>query len=59
MKNKRWKRQAKRLMGKCIIMGNRCGSRCNTKNECDKALGGGVPILFSIRELEQLCKGGN
>ena len=59
MKNKRWKRQAKRIKGICISKGDKCSSRCPMRVKCDELLGFKIPIEVQIRELEQLCKGGN
>lgn len=53
MKNKRWKRKAKRLKGKSDILGNECYF-CNlVGTECYCA------CTIQIRKLENLLKGVN
>lgn len=48
------------MKGICISKGDECSSsRCPVRVKCDELLGFGIPIEVQIRELEQLCKGGN
>ena len=57
MKNKRWKRKAKRLLGKCLTNKNDKPCRtCEDIRECIWYCGIDSPKDFSIRELEKKCK---
>ena len=57
-KNKKWKRQAKKLLGECIKHEKESCMLCNAKDICYKnfCYTGYVPIEFGIRTLEDRCK---
>lgn len=57
-KNKRWKRQAKKLLGECINHQNNLCEDCNATELCSKAFNytGHIPTEFGIRILEERCK---
>lgn len=57
-KNKRWKRQAKKLLGECIKHQEKLCKNCNATEQCSKAFDytGCIPVEFGIRILEERCK---
>lgn len=56
--NKRWKRQAKKMLGECIKHQEELCENCNATEQCSKAFGytGSIPVEFGIRVIEELCK---
>lgn len=57
MKNKRWKREAKRMKGICdSSMGKECGCSCEEQRRCKELFKWVVPCVLSIREIEKRCK---
>lgn len=61
MKNKKWKRKAKRLIGKCIrneLKEGRCTcASCGCLDECFLYCGLCDPVRLGIREVEKRFKG--
>lgn len=57
-RNKRWKRQAKKLLGECINHSKELCENCRAIKLCNKAFEytGYVPMEFGIRILEERCK---
>lgn len=60
-KNKRWKRQAKKLLGECIKNESVLCKNCNATEQCSKVFGytGYIPVGFGIRVIEERCKYAN
>lgn len=59
MKNKRWKRQAKRLIGTCInstFCGGSLSVQCPQFVTCHKTLEYSIPSDYDHRTLETKCK---
>lgn len=55
MKNKRYKRLAKRLKGTCMALPTeKSCDECKMNRECRNVCG--VPIIAGIREVERRCK---
>lgn len=50
-KNKKWKRQAKKLLGECIKNESVLCKNCNAAEQCSKIFGytGFIPAEFGIR----------
>lgn len=64
MKNKRWKRLAKRIKGECIYhtynSGHCAYCKSDKKGYCEGIIinGGTLPIGVNIRTIERICKYG-
>lgn len=59
--NKKWKRQAKKILGECIKNHKNECKGCNAKKECFQTFGytGDIPFEHGIRLIEDLCRGIN